>query len=305
MYDRGLLRSHPSPIPVVSVGNITVGGTGKTPFSAHLVGLLREAGHNPAVVMRGYGDDERHLHARMNPGVAVVTGADRIAGIREATAGGADVVVLDDGFQHRRAGRDLDIVLVSAERWRSGLRMLPAGPLREPLRSIHRADIAVITRKIASDGDVSALRSAVEELRGGRDGIAVAELKAGRLVGVANGATMELPALSGASVLAIAGIGDPASFFAQLRFTGARVRERRFRDHHDYTAAEAAVLATESTGHKYVITTEKDAVKLSRVWPANGLELWYLSQAVRLSEGSSLVAAALAKLFKRATSIAG
>lgn len=305
MYDRGVLRSHSSAIPVVSVGNVTVGGTGKTPFSALLVEMLRRMGHAPAVVMRGYGDDERHLHARMNPGVIVVTGSDRVAGIREAASDGADVVVLDDGFQHRRARRDLDIVLVSAERWRNGLMLLPAGPLREPMKSIRRADIVVITRKVAGEDEVTAVRRALEEVRGAREGMVVAELAGSEIIGAQSGENVELAALSGASVLAIAGIGDPASFFAQLRATGARVTERRFRDHHDYTAADATELATESAGHKYAITTEKDVVKLSRIWPANGAELWYLSQAVRLTEGSSSVATALAKLFKRATSIAG
>ena len=303
LYDSGALPVHPASIPIISVGNVTVGGTGKTPFSAYLVGELISAGHRPAVVMRGYGDDELHLHGRMNPGVAVITGADRVAGIRAAAAGGADVVVLDDGFQHRRASRDLDIVLVSAESWRNDLRLLPAGPLRESLRSLDRADVIVVTQKSATNaqaGDV--MRAIGAEHRGA--GFAIATLQPDALVRASDGQTMALDELRGARVLAVAGIGDPASFFAQLRILGADVTELRFRDHHDYIASDAARIVSESRGHKYVVTTEKDAVKLTRVWPANGLELWYLSQAVRLTEGYSLVASALANLFKRATSIA-
>ena len=303
LYTRGLLRTHAAPIPVVSIGNVTVGGTGKTPFSAYIVHELASAGHRPAVVMRGYGDDERHLHARLNPGVIVITGADRVAGIRAAVSAGADVVVLDDGFQHRRASRDLDVVLVSAESWSSKLRLLPAGPLREPLSSLERADVVVVTRKSATSDEAHAVMGAIQaaypEVM-----VAIAALQPDALMQYAGGETIALEELRGSRILAVAGIGDPDSFFTQLRQLGAEVTELRFRDHYDYTAADATRIAAASHGHKYAVTTEKDAVKLARVWPAEGRKLWYLSQAVRLTEGYSLVASALANLFKRATSIA-
>jgi len=303
LYDAGALRVHPASIPVVSVGNVTVGGTGKTPLSAFLVRELISAGRHPAVVMRGYGDDELHLHARMNPGIAVITGADRVAGIRQAAAGGADVVVLDDGFQHRRASRDVDIVLVSAERWRGGLGLLPAGPLRESQRSLGRADVVVVTQKSATPEQASAVAQMIRVAHPGAS-VAIAELQPDALVRASGSESMALTKLRGARVLAVAGIGDPSSFFAQLRQLGAEVTELRFRDHHAYTSSDAVRIAGESAGHKYVVTTEKDAVKLTRVWPANGPALWYLSQAVRVTEGYALVASALANLFKRATSIA-
>jgi tetraacyldisaccharide 4'-kinase len=303
-YDSGLLRIHDSVIPVVSIGNVTVGGTGKTPFSAYVVSQLLASGHRPAVVMRGYGDDERYLHGRMNPGVLVITGADRVKGILAAATAGADVAVLDDGFQHRRARRDLDIVLVSAERWSADLGLLPAGPLREPLSSLRRADLVIVTQKSADDGTAGSVLQAIRSYPDVSAGLAIAKLEPSELVAVNGPEKIPLGAVKGERVLAVAGIGDPASFFAQLGQLGAEVTERRFRDHHPYSANDAAVLAAESAAHKYVITTEKDAVKLARVWPANGPELWYLSQAVRLTEGLPLVAAALAKLFLRATSIA-
>lgn len=304
MYDRGVMRVRRSELPVVSVGNVTVGGTGKTPISAYLVGELVASGHRPAVVMRGYGDDELHLHARLNPGIPVITGADRVAGIKAAAKQGADVVVMDDGFQHRRAGRSLDIVLISAEKWRPDLNLLPAGPLREPLSSLRRADLIVVTQKSASDDDVAAVVRAIPASRHVSAGVVVALLAPRALESAIGSETRALQQLSGERVLAIAGIGDPASFFSQLRQLGARVTERRFRDHYQYSAEDARQLVRESAGHKYVVTTEKDAVKLSTVWPAKSTELWYLSQAVRLTQGTSLVAAALAKLFPRATSIA-
>lgn len=303
LYDRGAFRAIGATIPVVSVGNISVGGTGKTPFSAYLVRELVAGGHKPAVVMRGYGEDEPHVHRRLNPGVPVITGADRVSGIRAAAAAGADVAILDDGFQHRRAARDLDIVLVSAERWRDDQRLLPAGPLREPPASLARAGLVVVTRKSATDADARAVQSGIRAARGDVN-IAIAALEPSALVAASGGDTISLDVLRGETVLAVAGIGDPSSYFEQLRQLGARVTEFRFRDHHEYTASDAARICAGYPGHKYVVSTEKDAVKLGSVWPANGPPLWYLSQAVRITEGSSLVAAALAKLFKRATSIA-
>ncbi|MGI9091261.1 MAG: tetraacyldisaccharide 4'-kinase, partial [Gemmatimonadaceae bacterium] len=139
LYNIGLARTHSSPIPVISVGNLTVGGTGKTPFTAHLVHLLSEMGRRPAIVMRGYGGDEKLLHERLNPGIRVYVSPDRAAGVALAAAKGADVVVLDDAFQHRRAARCLDVVLVSAEQWRDDLKILPAGPLRESFTGLRRA----------------------------------------------------------------------------------------------------------------------------------------------------------------------
>ncbi len=303
-YDRALLKARRSRIPVISVGNLTVGGTGKTPFSAYIVRQLSEAGHRPAIVMRGYGDDETHLHRRINPESLVVANADRVAGIGAAAAAGADVAVLDDGFQHRRAQRDLEIVLVSAEKWRSGARMLPCGPFREPLRSLRRADIVVVTRKSASDSEVAAVIRSVRGVCGATESIAVARLEPRALVSFQSGAEQPLDRLRGETVLAVAGIGDPVSFFEQLKQLGAVVTARRFRDHHAYSPAEAAILNEEAVGHKYVVTTEKDAIKLAPLWPAKSEKLWYLSQAVNVTEGDSLVAAALAKLFERATSIA-
>jgi tetraacyldisaccharide 4'-kinase len=303
LYDRHVLRAHPGPVPVISVGNVSVGGTGKTPFSAFIVRELTSAGHTPAVVMRGYGNDELHLHARMNAGVLVITGADRVAGIRKAAAAGADVVVLDDAFQHRRAARNLDVVLVSAEGWHDDLRLLPAGPLREPLRSLGRADLIVVTRKIATNERAVAVAQAIGAAHASAK-VAIAALEPDALILARGGDSAAVGELRGARVLAVAGVGDPNSFFAQLRQLGADVTALRFRDHHDYTDRDARRIVAEARGHKYVVTTEKDAVKLTNLWPANATELWYLSQAVRLTEGHSLVASALANLFKRATSIA-
>lgn len=298
-YDRGHRATTPSAIPVISVGNLTVGGTGKTPVAAMLAAELRRTGQTPALVMRGYGGDETILHELLNPGVRVYADVDRVRGIAHAAADGADVVVLDDAFQHRRAARDLDIVLVSVDRWRDGMRLLPAGPLREPIGALRRAGLVALTVKGASPADVAHARDAVQRAAAGVPVIVIRfALDALRAPG-GDRTPLPLRVLDGAAVLAIAGIGDPRSFFAQLERTGARLTRAAFADHHAYSAADAARLGHLASSHKYVVTTGKDAVKLRVVWPANAPPLWYVSQAVAVSDGASLLDAALRRALAR------
>ena len=164
LFERGMLAVHPSPIAVVSVGNLTVGGTGKTPVSAWIAARLLALGRKLAIVLRGYGDDEPIVHSRLNPGVEVIVEKKRSAGIARAMASGADVAVLDDAFQHRAAARDLDIVLVSADSWTGRQHLLPAGPYRESPDGIRRASLIVITRKAAVDTAVGEVKSWVERI---------------------------------------------------------------------------------------------------------------------------------------------
>ena len=117
LYDAGWVKGRAASIPVVSVGNLTVGGSGKTPIAAWIARWLLDHGARPSIVMRGYGEDEPLVHRTVNPDIEVVTGADRFAAVDEAARRGADVAVLDDGFQHRQLFRDVDIVVVSADQW--------------------------------------------------------------------------------------------------------------------------------------------------------------------------------------------
>jgi tetraacyldisaccharide 4'-kinase len=283
LYDRGMFHTVPSAVRVISVGNISVGGTGKTPVAAALVRDLRAVGERPAIVMRGYGGDEPDVHRALNPAVRVYTCVDRASGIAQAANDGATVVVLDDAFQHRRAERHADIVLVSAERWRDGELVLPAGSLREPASSLKRATLIIVTAKIATPETVARVTDAVERVAPTVPVISV-RLRANRLERADNAApAVPLSALAGERVFAVAGIGDPESFFAQLEQSGALVTRVAFRDHHAYTAAEAAHLADRTAGHKYVISTLKDLVKLRGVWPPKGRALWYVSQAVEVT----------------------
>jgi tetraacyldisaccharide 4'-kinase len=283
LYDRGVFSTHPLALTAVSVGNLTVGGTGKTPVSAWLVAQLASRGARPAVILRDYGGDEALVHAALNPGIPVVTGVDRVHAAARARALGADVAVLDDAFQHRRARRDADVVLLSADAWRESRLLLPAGPWREPLSSVRRASLLVVTRKAAPVEAVDVVLTAAAAWAPAV-ARAVVRLAPSELVNAHDGETRPLSSLAGAAVLAVAGVADPAAFARQLGELGAHVELRAFRDHDRFGAADATALA--KAGERgLVVCTLKDAVKLAPVWPRGGPGLWYLTQQVILERG--------------------
>ena len=284
LYDAGALAAHRGPIPAISVGNLSVGGTGKTPVAAWLAGELRARGARPAIVLRGYGDDEPLVHQVLTPGIPVIVAPDRVAGVARAAAAGASVAVLDDAFQHRRAARTADVVLVSADSWRTPVRLLPAGPWREPLSSLGRAAVALITRKAASATDAARVADAIRAAAP-RVVVAVAWLAPGDLVAVGGDATRPLAELAGRRVHAISAIGDPAAFEAQLAAAGAHVDSSRFPDHHAFGAGDIGRLVERATGADVTVCTLKDAVKLRDRWPAGAPALWYVSQRVVLERG--------------------
>jgi tetraacyldisaccharide 4'-kinase len=296
LFDAGALAMHPLALPALSVGNLTVGGTGKTPVAAWLAARLVAAGARPALVLRGVGDDEPRVHALLNPTVPVVTNPDRVAGAAEAARLGCDVVVLDDAFQHRRAARTADLVLVSAERFAErAVRLLPAGPYREGLGALRRASGVLVTRKSAS---LAVADACVARLTREAPGVpaAVCHLAPDRLRRWAPEeetedapVTLDLAALAGATVLAVSGIGEPAAFEAQLAASGVRVDPARFGDHHAYDAEEVACLAARAARVGHVVTTLKDAVKLGPRWPRGGVPLWYVSQRVEVERGAAVL----------------
>jgi tetraacyldisaccharide 4'-kinase len=285
LYGAGVLRSEPLALPAISVGNLSVGGTGKTPVAAWLTRELTRRGLRPAVVLRGYGDDEPEVHATLNPGAIVVANPDRVAGTAAAAARGADVVVLDDAFQHRRARRDVDLVLVSADRWPARVRTLPVGPFRETLGALRRASMVIVTRKAASvhaaEEVARAIAAAAPAVPLGR-----AHLAPDALVDARSGAQAAMTTLAGQPVLAVCGVGDPDAFATQLAGAGARVTLRAFPDHHPFSDGEIRALAAEASemGGRAVCTL-KDAVKLARRWPVDGPALSYVSQQVILEVG--------------------
>ncbi len=288
LYDRGAFTVRATAIPAISVGNLTVGGTGKTPVSAWIAQQLAARGFAPAVVLRGYGDDEPLVHAVLNPSIPVVVSADRAKGVADAAARGADVAVLDDAFQHRRVARAADIVLVAADGWTIPRRMLPSGPWREPLEALRRADLVVVTSKAATSTEVDAVRMAVTRAAPDTP-VAGISLDLGELFRFGDpGARLPPGGLSGANVLAVAAVGNPDAFFAQLRRAGAIVSAQSFPDHHRFTLEEVHRLALLAPAGGMAICTLKDAVKLLPLWPADAAALWYVSQPIRVEWGAEL-----------------
>ena len=262
LYDAGFLKIHVVPGVVVSVGNIEAGGTGKTPFTMALAAELSSRGLTSCIVTRGYKGsikgpavveghhtseevgDEALLMARTLT-VPVIKSPDRVKGALLArTMFGCDVVILDDGFQHRRLGRDLDIVLVSRDVAREEL--LPDGALREHESALKRAHHVVAMKGI----DTSPL---------------TADLKPVCLVDP-QGKTMDLETLSGKRVLAFCAIGSPQHFFSMLERLGAGVDRLAFSDHHRFCLDDAAMIMDMAAGKDVILTTEKDMVKIEPSW---------------------------------------
>ena len=295
LYRAGIRRAHRLALPAVSVGNLTVGGTGKTPVAAWIARALLAREAHPGIVMRGYGDDEPLVHERLNPDVPVVVAADRVGGVARAATLGADVAVLDDAFQHRRAVREVDIVLLSADRWASRQRLLPAGPWREPLSALGRASMVLVTRKAASPAAAKVVADTIRH-RFPNIPVGVAALALQELRGATGESTMPLEALAEARVLAMVAIGDPSAFLRQLAATGATVRAAVFPDHHAFAHAEIVRLASVMAAGEIAVCTLKDAVKLAPHWPREAPPLWYVSQSVVIEEGHDTLNTLLARV---------
>jgi len=302
-FSRGWLRRARLTVPVISVGNLTFGGTGKTPTVIALVRDLVRMGRRPAILTRGYkrrgdnqvvviGPEPRHTvyeagdepleMAQQLPGVPVVVDADRERGGREAIRLGADVVVLDDGFQHLRLERDLDIVVIDAGNPWGGGRLPPLGRLREPVAALRGAD-AVLVTKVPDDWRpvVAEIESVVERVAPALQ-VFVARLRPAR-VRVAGEDWCDPSVLSGQRVFAFAALGRPQGFAATLVGAGAElVGNRWFRDHHNYRDEDVReIVAAAQAADAVPVTTAKDAVKL----PA-GAEVWVVEAEMEPIEGS-------------------
>lgn len=293
-YARGWCRSRHPDVPVVVVGNMTVGGTGKTPLVLWLVDALLQAGHRPGVVLRGYGGTVRDARL-VSPGdtsvevgdeailirqrarVPVAVGVDRAAAAELLVRQGCTVAISDDGLQHLALRRDLAIIVVDGERGFGNGALLPAGPLREPVALLDRADFVVMH---GADRHQVAARHAV---------LAMALVPAS-LCNLQTGEEEPLDALQGATVHAVAGIGHPQRFFTLLRSLGARPIEHAFADHQRLVSGDLAF----GDGHR-IVMTEKDAVRC-RAFATE--RMWYLPVSAGLPAGDAtrLVHAVLAKI---------
>ena len=277
-YDRSAGAVRRVGVPVVSIGNITTGGTGKTPMTIHVVERLRALGRNPAVVSRGYASadgiaDELALVQQAVPGVPCIANADRVAGAEKAVrAHAADVIVLDDGFQHRRIGRDLDIVLLDATAPFGGGHLLPRGRLREPVTSLRRCDAVIITRADAVDAAVlERLRAQAAELSSHRPVLACVHQPA-PLRPLPGDFPADEPD-AGMSVHLASGIAQPRAFERTVAALGLQIAGHTvFPDHHAYGWDDVMRIAAQARGGgaARIVVTEKDAVKLAALaanWP--------------------------------------
>lgn len=256
-YDEGRYPVHRPAVPVISIGNLTVGGTGKTPFTAWLAARLDRAGVRPGIVLRGYGQDELRLHRHWHPTLPSAASSDRIPAIQQVQSAGARVVLLDDGFQHRAVHRDLDLVLVSAEQ-SLGERsyLLPRGPYREPWSGLARADAIVLTNRVVDGLDLDAVEMRV------RASAPAAPVYRGRLVPSGWSTLTGDPVVPPTGeALAVAAVADPAQFVGLLKEQGLDVELARYPDHHEYTESEWATCVRRAQ-RRPILTTEKDAVKL-------------------------------------------
>jgi tetraacyldisaccharide 4'-kinase len=291
-YDSHMFRSAQPERPVVSVGNLTVGGSGKTPFAAWLVTELVRHGARPAIVHGGYAGDEPALFRQWHGDLLVIIERNRVLAVQRAAAAGATVVVLDDGFQHRRLRRDLDIVLVAAESWTDRPRLLPVGPWREPPSALQRAHHIVITHHCTSRTRLVDVARNVTTHAAGKPITTVAILPGAWRVGGAECDAPDEPAL------AVAGIALPEQFVHSAQLAGARVAELfAFPDHHAYTAHDMEQIRDAARGRP-IVTTEKDATKLAPL----GIEtkLWVLGQRIEIETGGEGLRAAIERLARAA-----
>jgi tetraacyldisaccharide 4'-kinase len=289
-YDRGWLRSERVEVPVISIGNISVGGAGKTPFAAWVARRLAEWGRRPAIALRGYGEDEILLHRELNPDIPVFRGKRRVEAAREAVAAGRDAVVLDDAFQHRALVRDLDIVLVPVESWEPRPRLVPRGPWREGPRALGRADAIVLTRKSA---DAARAAEVARDVAGMHPRIPIIQcaLLPSRLVPLHGGEAKSIDALAGKRVLGVAALAVPEPFIEHLFEAGADVDAATYPDHHPYDQDDAETLV-EWAGGRMMVMTHKDAVKLRPLLTASA-QAYVLEQAVTIESGADALDAAL------------
>jgi tetraacyldisaccharide 4'-kinase len=283
LYSAGLLPVHTVPIRVISVGNITIGGTGKTPVVSLLASRLDADGDRPVILTRGYGrrssemvflpsdtvsweqaGDEPLMLSSALPTVPIVVYGDRVAAAQNARERfQPQVFLLDDGMQHLRMGRDLEIVVIDVTRPLESERVLPAGRLRENLRALRRADVFFLTRTDQSD-DTEAVAEFLEKYHPAAMQIR-SIFRPWALRALPAGHRQSLEILRDRPVLAVSGIGNPNSLERSLTHLGARLKGRlHFPDHYPYTRGDVELMEQRALhlGAQSIVTTEKDAVRL-------------------------------------------
>ncbi|MFH1305069.1 MAG: tetraacyldisaccharide 4'-kinase [Candidatus Omnitrophota bacterium] len=295
-YKTGLRRRYRVGAPVVSVGNITLGGTGKTPFVMFIADYFLARERKPAVLIRGYGGDENRMLASELPEVPVFVGQDRVKEARGAVRAARDVLVLDDGFQHRRIERDLDILLLDAFSPFGNGCLFPRGVLREPISSVRRANIFVLTktdRINTADRENIIRRLAV--LAPGKP-VVLSRHKPSFLSDI-TGAVYAIDTLRHKRVLLFSGIADPDYFAFLIEKQGAVIVSRHDHDdHHRYSDHDIGVIRARCAREKaeIIITTAKDYVKV-RDLDLSGIEekIFVMNIVIDIVEGKENLVAGL------------
>ncbi len=285
LFERGVLRTTNIGVPVISVGNISSGGTGKTPFVEVVVRKLQSKGRKPAILSRGYGrksrgyvlvsdghtelvtsveagDEPAELAGRLN-NVAVVVDEDRVGGARRVVREqNVDCIVLDDGFQHRYIGRDIDIVLLTADEILEARHLLPAGDRRETMGSLRRADLIVVS-KCSGAGQYHEAANRLARWKSARR--AGFRMRSKGLQKVADRSYIHRNTAENAPVLLFSGIGSPKAFAASVLEFGCRIVGRiDFPDHHWYSGDDLTRIHREFKNReaRFAVTTRKDLVRL-------------------------------------------
>lgn len=305
LYAKSWLKIHRADAAVFSIGNITTGGTGKTPLVIWVCQFLQQKGIHCAILTRGYkahsrkratSDEERETRtdepailAESCPQAKVVVNPNRVAGAAEAVNQfGADVLIMDDGFQHRRLARDLDIVAIDATMPFGYGRLLPAGLLREPITALRRADVVVITRCDQVDQD--ALTELERKLRRlNPQAVITRSIHAPLVARTADGEEISLKELRSRKIFAFCGIGNPQAFFDTVKGVGCDpAGSKVYDDHHHYTPGDVADLCGEAERSKadLILTTEKDWTKIdARDAAKRNMPLAYLAVQIEFLAG--------------------
>lgn len=291
LYSKGIFKAHRAKAPVICIGNITTGGTGKTPLVVWLCNLLGGKNIDCAILTRGYKAnqgaliDEPAMLAESCPNAKVVINPDRVAGAAEAVnILGADVLIMDDGFQHRRLARDLDIVAIDATCPFGYGKILPAGLLREPVSGIKRARAAVITRADqVTEAELSRLEKKLRHINPNM--IIAKSIHAPVCAKAADGTKTAIQELKGKKIFAFCGIGNPEAFFNTIKNLGCNlVGSEIYDDHHHYADEDIAHIFEQSEHLKadLVLTTRKDFKKIALPTPAeSNIPFFYLAIEIK------------------------
>ena len=317
LYKNNILKKKEADVPVISIGNITTGGTGKTPFTAFLADELKNK-YKIAVISRGYGaskdveepflikdeselyadaaqaGDELFMLARNNDDLIFIRSANRYQGTKLAEEKGADLILLDDGFQHYQLKRNADILLLDAENPFSNSRVLPAGLLREPFTALKRADVFLLTRTENIEfSKIQEIKKSLKTLSPGHRGVFNAETELQNCISVAGRKKEDIDFLKEKKVFAFSGIGSPEAFEKSIESAGAKVVSYKiFKDHYNYQKEDLLTLLDQYSASQadLILTTEKDAVKLFDFADMIGdLPFYYLSISLQIEGKEKLL----------------